>query len=92
MESIIPEKAVFSPLSFIFWRGIIWTPEMWGKGLPEELFFGGVFGDPFWDPAWVPKWVKKLLIFGFNFRLFFLGLLELLGCLLGAFLSLLRLS
>ena len=51
LESIIPEKAVFSPLSFIFWRGIIWTPEMWGKGLCEELFFGGVFGDPFWDPA-----------------------------------------
>ena len=71
MESIIPGEAGFSPLSFIFWRGIIWTPEMWGKGLAEELFFGGVFGYPFWDPAWVPKWVKKLLIFGFNFRLFF---------------------
>ena len=51
LESIIPEKAVFSPLSFIFWRGIIWTPEMWGKGLPKELFFGGVFGYPFWDSA-----------------------------------------
>ena len=37
LESIIPEKAVFSPLSFIFWRGIIWTPEMWGKGVPEVI-------------------------------------------------------
>ena len=46
---------------------------MWGKGLSEELFFGGVFGDPFWDPAWVPKWVQKLLIFGVNLILFFGG-------------------
>ena len=29
LENIIPGEAVFSPLSF-FWRGIIWTPEMWG--------------------------------------------------------------
>ena len=33
LENIIPGKAVFSPLSFIFWRGIIWTLEMWGKGV-----------------------------------------------------------
>ena len=52
---------------------------MWGKGVEEELFFGGVFGDPFWDPAWVPKWVKNLLIFGFNFRLFFWGFWSSLG-------------
>ena len=39
LESIIPEKVVFSPLSFIFWRGIIWTPEMWGKGVSEVVPF-----------------------------------------------------
>ena len=37
LENIIPGKAVFSPLSFIFWRGIIWTPEMWGKGGREVV-------------------------------------------------------
>ena len=79
LESIIPGEAVFSPLSFIFWRGIIWTPEMWGKGLSEELFFGGVFGYPFWDPVRVPKWVQILLIVGFNFRLFFGGFWSSLG-------------
>ena len=39
LENIIPGKAVFSPLSFIFWRGIIWTPEMWGKGVREVFPF-----------------------------------------------------
>ena len=39
LENIIPAEAVFSPLSFIFWRDIIWTPEMWGKGGREVLPF-----------------------------------------------------
>ena len=30
---------VFSPLSFTFWRGIIWIPEMRGKGVQLSLFF-----------------------------------------------------
>ena len=39
LENIIPGEAVFAPLSFIFWRGIIWTPEMWGKGVAEVVPF-----------------------------------------------------
>ena len=39
LENIIPGKAVFSPLSFIFWRGITWTPEMWGKGVAGVVPF-----------------------------------------------------
>ena len=38
---------LFLPLSFIFWRGIIWTPEMRGKGVQKMffwLFFWAVLG------------------------------------------------
>ena len=42
-------------------------------------------------PDWVPKLLQILLIFGSNFGSLFLGVLELFGCLLGAFLCFLRL-
>ena len=34
---------VLLPLSFTFWRGIIWIPEMRGKGVPEMFFFWIIF-------------------------------------------------
>ena len=53
--------------------------------------FGAIL-DPKMDPKIAPKFVKKLVIFGSIFGSLFLGVLELFGCLLGAFLGLLRLS
>ena len=47
---------------------------------------------PKMDPKCASKLVQHLLIFGSNFGSLFLGVLELFGCLLGAFLGLLRLS
>ena len=44
------------------------------------------------DPKMVPKWVQNLLNFGSVFGSLFVEALELFGCLLGAFLGLLRLS
>ena len=53
---------VFSPLSFTFWRGIIWIPEMRGKGVPKSDFFL-----EFYCCAWVLEWVQKLVPIFFNF-------------------------
>ena len=69
----------FSPLSFTFWQGIIWIPEMRGKGVPEMSFFLDYFGC-----AWVLEWVQKLvpiffIIFGLNFGFLFFGVLDFLG-------------
>ena len=52
------------------------------------FFVGLVFG-VFLVPKIVPRLVQNLLIFGL---IFFFGGVELFGCLLGAFLGLLRLS
>ena len=92
LESIIPGKAVFSPLSFIFWRGIIWIPEMRGKGVSK---IDSVLD--FFSCAWVLERVQKLVpIFFYNFWsqfwIPFFGGLGFFGCLLGAILGLLRLS
>ena len=62
-----------SPLSFIFWRGIIWIPEMRGKGVSKIDL-----GLDFFSCAWVLEWVQKLvpiffIIFGINFGFLFLG-------------------
>ena len=64
---------VLLPLSFTFWRGIIWIPEMRGKGVPKIDFFLDFF-----SCAWVLEWVQKLvpiffIIFGINFGFLFLG-------------------
>ena len=64
---------LFSPLSFTFWRGIIWIPEMRGKGVPWTSFFLVYF-----CCAWVLERVQKLvpiffIIFGLNFGFLFLG-------------------
>ena len=68
---------------------------MWGKGAAQGNNFVvvflsvlGVFLKLFWNP----KLVQNLLIFGSNFGSLFFGFLELFGCLLGAFLGLLRIS
>merc|ERR1711976_176148 len=47
---------------------------------------------PKMGPKCASKLVQNLLIFGSNFGSLFFGVLELFGCLLGAFLGLLRLS
>ena len=70
---------VFLTLSFIFWRGIIWTPEMRGKGAPKMNLFLFFFGC-----AWVSEWAPKLvpiffIIFGLNFGFLFFGVLDFLG-------------
>ena len=59
---------VFLPLSFTFWRGIIWIPEMRGKGVPKMSFFLVYFGC-----AWVLEWVQKLVPIFFIFGFLFLG-------------------
>ena len=54
-----------------------------------------LFGCEKWvkmDPKSASKFVQNLLIFGSNFGSLFWGVLELFGCLLGAFLGFLRLS
>ena len=43
LQSIIPVRMVFVPLSFIFWRGIIWIPEMRGKGVSKMGSLLGFF-------------------------------------------------
>merc|ERR1711976_314235 len=73
MGSIIPVTTLFSPLSFTFWRGIIWIPEMRGKGVSKIDFVLDFF-----SCAWVLEWVRKLvpiffIIFGINFGFLFLG-------------------
>ena len=68
-------------------------------GSPFWPFLGSIFGSPFgailgpkMGPKMGPKLVQKLLIFGSLFGSLFFEVLELFGCLLGAFLGLLRLS
>ena len=59
----------FLPLSFIFWRGIIWTPEMRGKGVPKFFLFLVNYCLPlfakvaqklvhFFNNFWVQFWVS----------------------------------
>ena len=65
LESIIPVPVGFLPLSRFFWRGIIWTPEMRGKGVPKVVpflvpfwnSFGAHFGSQNW-PKTNPKSVN----------------------------------
>ena len=83
----------FLPLSFTFWRGIIWTPEMRGKGVPKMDFFVVYFCLSFFLPKWAPKLVQFFMIFGSNFGSLFWGLGFLwvsFGSLLGPLEALLR--
>ena len=85
----------FATLSFNSWFGVVRTPESRGKRVPKVVPFfvpfGAVLG-PKMDPQFVPTFVQNLLIFGVHLWIAFLEVLELLGCLLGAFLGLLKLS
>ena len=71
-------RRFFTPLAF-FWRGIIWTPEMRGKGVPKMIFFLVYFCCA-WVSEWAPKnWFQYFIIFGLNFGFLFFGILDFLG-------------
>ena len=65
---------VFIPLSFTFWRGIIWIPEMRGKGVQEIFLFLVYNCLPCFLPMLVPNWSNFLINFGSNFGSLFWGL------------------
>ncbi len=72
LESIIPVPEGFLPLSRFFWQGIIWTPEMRGKGVPKMGSIFVFFLLVVLAPKIAPKFVQILIIFGSNFGPLFL--------------------
>ena len=69
----------FLPLSFSFWRGIIWTPEMWGKGVPKSRFFLAYFGCAWFSELAPKSGFQFFVIFGFDFGFLFFGVLDFVG-------------
>ena len=94
LANIIPIAIAISPLLFNSQNRIIWTPEMRHLGVPKLV----QFWDPFlrgFGPQNGPqngsKIGQQIHNFGVHFWIPFFEALELLGCLLGAFLGFLRL-
>ena len=64
----------FLPLSFTFWQGIIWIPEMRGKGVQEMFLFLVYNCLPCFLPMLPQNWSNFFIIFGSNFGSLFWGL------------------
>ena len=62
----------FSPLSFTFWRGIIWIPEMRGKGVSKSVSLLVFFCSYVLFYRVAPKLFQIIILFGFNFGDLFL--------------------
>ena len=80
----------FLPLSFTFWRGIIWIPEMRGKGVFKTVSLLVFFCLKFYFIGLLQN-CSKLLYFLVSILGSFLGFLEFFGYILWASLGLLNL-